>query len=312
MYLLYLVRFGYVLITTSAICASIFPQLRHSILDYGKLNEGKNVSRKYEGTWIDTLRSIQVPKRWFQHFYIFGFIWNLWLILEFISWLSFSKKWFLLNILPKLDTPVEVEFSGSPERALYALLLTQVQLTRRSYEVLFVEKPSTATMHLGHYLVGLCFYLAISLSVWLEAAGNLGVYSTSVPQLSWNPSFIEVMIMLLSTMIFGYFSYRQYRCHVILSNLRAGSSEVKPGPPKYFLPRGDLFEYVTGGHYFGEIMIYFSLWLLVGLSNITMGLGFFWVFINLSIIARETHGWYHSRFPDKYPKNRKIIIPYVY
>ncbi|ORX89411.1 hypothetical protein K493DRAFT_318706 [Basidiobolus meristosporus CBS 931.73] len=237
-------------------------------------------------------------------------MWNLWLLLELTGWLCWAKRGLLLSLLYTWDTPTEVDYLGSAEIALYALVLTQLQLARRTYEVFFVEKPSEAKMHLGHYLVGLCFYLAVSLSVWLEAAGNLGLYSTAGPKLSVAQLFTRPVPLLCGTVLFGYFSYRQYRCHLILAQLRPGPS--KPGPPKYFIPRGDLFEYVTGAHYFCEIMIYFALWWLVGLTNITMGLSFSWVLINLGIIARETHGWYQSKFGASYPPSRRILFPFLY
>ncbi|CAG8845854.1 2532_t:CDS:1, partial [Gigaspora margarita] len=56
------------------------------------------------------------------------------------------------------------------------LVMLQVQSIRRMYEYFFIERPSVgAKMHVGLYLLGLAFYLATGLSVFIEGIGNFGI-----------------------------------------------------------------------------------------------------------------------------------------
>jgi len=89
----------------------------------------------------------------------------------------------------------------------------------------------------------------------------------------------------------------------VLRNLR------RPGETDYKIPRGGLFEYVSGANYFGELVEWtgwaVATWSLPGLA--------FAVFTAANLIprARTHHRWYRERFPD-YPPRRKAVIPFIY
>ncbi|XP_034617399.1 3-oxo-5-alpha-steroid 4-dehydrogenase 1 isoform X3 [Trachemys scripta elegans] len=88
----------------------------------------------------------------------------------------------------------------------------------------------------------------------------------------------------------------------ILRNLR------KPGETGYKIPRGGLFEYVTGANFFGEILEWFGF----ALASCTIESAAFAIctlFI-LGSRAHQHHQWYREKFED-YPKSRKIVIPFV-
>ena len=90
----------------------------------------------------------------------------------------------------------------------------------------------------------------------------------------------------------------------IIRNLR------KPGDTGFYIPRGGLFRYVTSANYLGE----FTEW--VGWAIMTLswaGLVFaIWTFANLAPRADQHYKWYKEKFGDKYPKNRKRMIPFLY
>ncbi|XP_033010198.1 3-oxo-5-alpha-steroid 4-dehydrogenase 1 [Lacerta agilis] len=89
----------------------------------------------------------------------------------------------------------------------------------------------------------------------------------------------------------------------ILRNLR------KPGETGYKIPRGGMFEYVTGANYFGEILE----WCGFALASWTLESTAFAVstFLILGRRAQMHHEWYHKKFKD-YPRSRKIVIPCIY
>ena len=92
--------------------------------------------------------------------------------------------------------------------------------------------------------------------------------------------------------------------------LSSGSASNKTTTPKYGLPIGDWFCYVSCPHLFAEILIYLSLltcqvwseaacnwWLVV--AHVTC---------SLFLSARQMHNWYRNKFKD-YPKNRTSLFP---
>ncbi|XP_036390927.1 3-oxo-5-alpha-steroid 4-dehydrogenase 2a [Megalops cyprinoides] len=88
----------------------------------------------------------------------------------------------------------------------------------------------------------------------------------------------------------------------MLRNLR------KPGEVTYKIPKGGMFEYVSGANFFGEILEWYgyaiATWSLPALS--------FAIFTMCSIGPRayHHHRYYLEKFTD-YPKSRKAVIPFI-
>ncbi|NWI56046.1 S5A1 dehydrogenase, partial [Calyptomena viridis] len=89
----------------------------------------------------------------------------------------------------------------------------------------------------------------------------------------------------------------------ILRNLR------KPGETGYKIPRGGMFEYVSGANFFGEILEWFG-FALACCTLESLAFALCTLFI-LSSRAKQHHQWYLEKFED-YPKDRKIVIPFLY
>ncbi|XP_070578060.1 3-oxo-5-alpha-steroid 4-dehydrogenase 1-like [Ptychodera flava] len=88
----------------------------------------------------------------------------------------------------------------------------------------------------------------------------------------------------------------------ILRNLR------KPGETGYKIPRGGMFEYVSGANFFGESLEWFG-WALA--CNTAQAYAFFFFTIcNIGPRALHHHRYYLEKFED-YPKTRKAFIPFI-
>ena len=150
---------------------------------------------------------------------------------------------------------------------------------------------------------------------------------------------------ILAVVLFLWASHHQYRCHVILANLRKPNSK-EPSPsnsstsdeksfkhnrqsstlkqvleeeedkeerlvsPKYAMPVGDWFYYVSCPHLFAEILIYLSLLVCQVISEPG---SCWWLVVahvtgSLYLSARQMHRWYLDKFED-YPRNRKSLFP---
>lgn len=88
----------------------------------------------------------------------------------------------------------------------------------------------------------------------------------------------------------------------ILRNLR------KPGETGYSIPRGGLFEFISGANFFGEIIEWVG-YAIFAQTLTAMAFALF-TFSNVVPRAINHHKWYLEKFDD-YPKNRKAVIPFL-
>jgi len=93
----------------------------------------------------------------------------------------------------------------------------------------------------------------------------------------------------------------------IVRNLRT-REEVESGAKVYRIPQGGLFRWVTNPSYLTELCAWagFAIctWSLAGVFVFVISIG------NLVPRAFATQKWYRERFPE-YPRERKVLIPYV-
>ena len=82
-----------------------------------------------------------------------------------------------------------------------------------------------------------------------------------------------------------------------------------PGKPRYAIPQGGLFRWVSSPQYLGEIVQWCGFALMVGTLA---GLAFaVFTVANLLPRAVANHRWYLEQFPD-YPADRKRLIPAIF
>jgi 3-oxo-5-alpha-steroid 4-dehydrogenase 3 len=178
----------------SIFAAAFVPSLR-SFTDHGKLSGGQRKA------------PLTVSKDYFAHFYMFGSVFNLLMLRTAIDKLSSEDR--------TLDSIV-------------VHVLMQLQMCRRLYETLYVNRTGGGTMHLLAYVFSFCFYTAAILSLSVVSP-----YSGSEQQgvLSWRHA--------LGCMLFSLGSLHQFRCHKILAALRKDKGQHCGGDKaQYFVPKG--------------------------------------------------------------------------
>lgn len=89
----------------------------------------------------------------------------------------------------------------------------------------------------------------------------------------------------------------------ILRNLR------KPGETGYKIPRGGAFQFVSGAHFFGEIVEWLGF--AIAVNHISAYAFVIYTASNLIPRGLSHHRWYKVKFKD-YPTNRKAVIPLVW
>jgi len=95
-----------------------------------------------------------------------------------------------------------------------------------------------------------------------------------------------------------------YHSDDILRKLR------KPGETGYKIPRGGLFEYVSGANFAGEALE----WIGFAIAANTLPAMCFAVFTfcNVGPRAIAHHKWYKAKFNDEYPAKRAAFIPFIW
>lgn len=82
-------------------------------------------------------------------------------------------------------------------------------------------------------------------------------------ELRYPRAFVGIFFFLVGNLV-------QFRCHMILANLRNSSRTSEAINGKYFLPQGFWFELVSSPHYFAEILIYLGLNIVSGGGSLAM------------------------------------------
>lgn len=125
-------------------------------------------------------------------------------------------------------------------------------------------------------------------------------YGTHLQSVDWfkDPRFIVGLCIY----VVG-FTLNIYSDH-ILRNLR--SKNPAPDEPRYKIPFGGGFKWVSSPQYLGELLSF------LGFAVMSWSLAFVYILLvtgaNLIPRAVKTHGWYKAKFED-YPKNRRAIFP---
>ncbi|KAI9817607.1 MAG: hypothetical protein M1832_004611 [Thelocarpon impressellum] len=189
-----------------------------------------------------------------------------------------------------------------PEQIALSWGLMTLQGGRRLYECIALGKPSQSTMWFVHWLLGIAFYGAMSMAVWVEGIPILRRTEPSLVLVTPGaPSFRTMICLPLFLIASGI----QHDCHSYLASL-----------PKYTLPSHPIFQILICPHYFAECLIYLG---LAGIAapagswlNGTIFTALVFVVVNLGVTAETSREWYVGKFGAESVKGRWKMIPFVY
>ena len=154
------------------------------------------------------------------------------------------------------------------------------------------------------------FSLMIVLAGWLVTSLHGYLNAVFISQLSdqftseWftDPRFIIGMVIYITGFTLNLHSDN------IIRNLRS-KKEVNNGEKVYRIPMGGLFTFVSNPSYLTELISF------AGFAIATWSIGAVFVLLisaaNLIPRAFQVHAWYKEKFPEDYPKERKVLIPFI-
>ena len=279
------------------------PWVRNRYVAYGSRTPaqkpGAEEKKSILGLIVD-LPAYPVPHWWFLHYYILSVsmsvLWGYQIFTRgsIVQWLA-------------RRAPGDIPSSMPLSRVYLLWALMGAQGCRRLYESVYYMKPSKSTMPLSIYLIGIAYYLMVSVGVWIE--GSAALLASKPPSLdsvvfniaNWTPSLRTALGLPLFIIASGI----QRDCHVYLASL-----------PKYTLPDHPVFHRIVCPHYTAECIIYASLAVLGAPKGQTFNktvlsiLGF--VTVNLGLIAKRTRTWSMEKFGSEKVAERWCMIPGVW
>lgn len=212
--------------------------------------------------------------------------------------------WFLME-LPATLSFVFFYFQGEHRFDIVPLFFLGIWLmhyANRGFIFPFmmrVAKGATGSFSLMIVLAG---WLVTTLHGYLNAVFISHLSNFLTPEWFYDPRFIIGMAIYFFGFIMNVHS------DAIIRRLRS-KEEVARGEKVYRIPQGGLFRYVSNPSYFTELLSF------AGFAIATWSLGAVFVLLvsaaNLIPRAFQTHRWYQEKFPEEYPKNRKVIFPFI-
>ncbi|KAE8145003.1 hypothetical protein BDV25DRAFT_79443 [Aspergillus avenaceus] len=246
---------------------------------------------------LDYLATLKVPHSYFTQFYVVSILssifWAVQLLCHGPAFQAFATR---IN-------SEHLEKAMSINQIFLCWVLMFVQGVRRLHECFSFSKPSSSQMWFAHWLVGIAFYLAISIALWIEGTGTLLSYNMSLDDLRVNkPPSLRTFLWLP---VFLFASGLQHDAHHYLFSLK-----------KYTLPSHPMFRKIICPHYTAECTIYLSLALLAApqgeMVNKTVLSAFAFVAVNLGVTAAITKRWYMQKFGENAVRERWNMIPGVF
>jgi len=214
-----------------------------------------------------------------------------------VAWLCMETPVFILMTVLCLLSPRIMNFDIRVSLVpLIFFLFFQIHYIRRSLIFPFLIKGNSK-MPILIMLMGVTFNICNALM-----QGGWFFYLSPDYTLSWlySPQFIIGTIIYFGGMSINIQSDK------IIQDLR------KPGDTKHYLPTRGLFKYVTGAHYFGEVIEWIGFAILTwSISGAVFAL---WTFANLVPRARAVYKSYQKMFGEDVIKEKKLkrIFPSIY
>ncbi|KAH6582024.1 hypothetical protein BASA60_002183 [Batrachochytrium salamandrivorans] len=171
---------------------------------------------------------------------------------------------------------------------MISFFLVIVHYFKRELETIHVHRFSNDTMPIQN-LPKNCFHYwvlgGIMIAYPLYRPGFEGGYF---------PALMQPIYLVPLLFTWGFAEVSNFFTHVTLRNLRPPGTRVRN------IPMGYGFNQVSCPNYFFEILGWVVLSLITGS-----------IFVQMYIWAVKKHKRYIKEFGDKYPRKRKILIPYL-
>jgi len=309
----------------------------------GKDRHHQEQQQQQRQNWLLSLMNVvvswtQVPHSWFSAFYHISSVCSAFWMTQFLTGGSILR---LIASSQGGASPASPGTTATQVAIAWTLML--LQATRRIYEHAAIIRESKSKMWVVHWVLGIGFYLATSVSVWVEGSSKSCSFSPTScwllgppppPLSSWivnthsltllgsileqrahlsssggmmkTPLDPETFVkIIVAVPAFFYAWVNQYRCHKHLAGLK-----------KYSLPDQGMFHRLICPHYTCECLLYLSLAVVAApqgeLCNKTLLCALVFVVVNLGATAVGTRKWYAGKFGAGAVAYKWNMIPFIF
>ncbi|XP_072017903.1 3-oxo-5-alpha-steroid 4-dehydrogenase 1-like isoform X2 [Amphiura filiformis] len=208
--------------------------------------------------------------------------------------LNGNFAWFVQE-LPAFAVPVwcvfytdAVQLSNVANNVLVGMMILHYFQRTFIYSLMRRGKPTPIQLFIAAFII--CMYNGYMQGRYLT---HFAVYETNYHV---TPKFLFGCTMFVIGMAINIQSDR------ILNNLR------KPGETGYKIPRGGMFDYISGANFFGESLEWMGY--AVACWNLPAFVFAIFTLSNIGPRALHHHKFYKEKFED-YPPERKAFIPFL-
>ncbi|KAL8669569.1 MAG: hypothetical protein Q9168_005851 [Polycauliona sp. 1 TL-2023] len=305
-----LIQVSFLVAASTILFFSSLPALKTRFVTYGSRASGGGPKEKRPGhpllsskdqAWLssrseailDRVTRLQVPHEWFLHFYVVSVLCSVFWGTQIVS-----KGSLLVTVCENTGAGRSI----SMDQVALMWSLMAIQGVRRLAESVLLGKSSASKMWFVHWILGILFYIATTIAVWIEGAETLLHTPSPLKTITISAPSIRTMIGLP---LFLLASGIQNDCHTYLASL-----------PKYTLPDHPIFHTMVCPHYTAECVIYLSL-AIIGAPddawiNRTVFNALVFVVCNLAVTASTTKEWYIAKFGREKVGYRWRMIPFIF
>ncbi|KAF2149065.1 hypothetical protein K461DRAFT_297534 [Myriangium duriaei CBS 260.36] len=243
---------------------------------------------------LDWAATLTVPHAWFGSFYAIS-------LLGTLFWtLHFDLNTRLLHWLAEHAGDVGRGMEKSQLLVVWAMM--GLQGARRLWECITLGKESKAKMWVGHWVMGVGFYVLVNVAVGVEGVGTVVDHPFTWQDLTFTAPSLHTFV---ATLMFILASGMQHDCHAYLASLK-----------KYTVPQHPVFASLVCPHYFAECVIYLAMAVQAApkgyMINRTMVCAVVFVAVNLGVTADGTKRWYEGKFGPESVRGKWRMIPFVF
>ena len=127
---------------------------------------------------LDAAGAAQVSHAWFTHFYIVSVVMSIFWAVQFATDGGMLQE--ILSIGSSSKTG-----GMTLDQIFLVWTMMAIQGSRRLYETVRFTKPTQSTMPVGHYVLGLGYYVGVSMAIWVEGIRELSLSSSLATRLSF-------------------------------------------------------------------------------------------------------------------------------
>ncbi|EGD77467.1 hypothetical protein PTSG_08562 [Salpingoeca rosetta] len=206
-----------------------------------------------------------------------------------VAWMIQESPCLLVPAALYFLYPNEACVSSTANRILLSLFVGHYIHRTLIFPTFLKGKPTRLMMMLMAFVF--CIFNGYLQAAWLT---RVHVYDEA-----WliDPRFIVGLLVFFTGMAINMHS------DYTLIGLRKGSDKG------YKIPRGGMFEFVSGANFFGEILEWTG-FAIASWSFPALCFAAF-TFSNTAPRGYQHHQWYLSKFED-YPKSRRAVIPFIW